>query len=132
MEVRLDSSYEEALDKVADALKEQGFGVLTRIDVQSTLKEKIDVDFRKYSILGACNPKLAHRALNAHADVGLMLPCNVTVEESDGGTLVRIADPGVMMSMGGFEDDPRIAEVAGEARRLLGQAAATLSAGSNS
>ena len=128
MEVRLDASYEDALERVAAALKEQGFGILTRIDVKDTLKEKLDVDFRKYAILGACNPRLAHRALSARGDVGLLLPCNVTVEEADdGGAVVRIADPDVMMGIGGFEDDPAIAAVAEEARALLAKAAAELS-----
>ena len=131
MEVKLDASYEEALEKVAAALKENGFGVLTRIDVKETLKEKLDVDFRKYAILGACNPKLANRALGVRADVGLMLPCNVTVEESDGGSLVRIADPDVMLGVGGFDDQPELAAVASEARQLLAKAAATLAGESN-
>lgn len=128
MEMHLDASYEDALEKVAEALKEQGFGILTRIDVKDTLKQKIDVDFRDYSILGACNPKLANRALSSQAEVGLLLPCNVTVEAAeDGGTIVRIADPDVMMGVGGFEDDPEIVAVAKEARALLAKAAETLS-----
>lgn len=128
MEVYLEASYEDALEQVAEALKEQGFGILTRIDVKDTLKQKIDVDFREYSILGACNPKLANRALGSQAEVGLVLPCNVTVEAAeDGGTIVRIADPDVMMGVGGFEDDPEVAAVAKEARALLAKAAETLS-----
>lgn len=128
MEVRLDAPYEDALEQVAEALKEQGFGILTRIDVKETLKQKIDVDFRPYVILGACNPQLANRALHAQAEVGLLLPCNVTVEAAeDGGTVVRIADPDVMMGVGGFEDDPEVAAVAREARALLAKAAETLS-----
>ena len=132
IDVRLDGSYEDALDRVADALKEQGFGILTRIDVKETLKAKLDVDFRDYSILGACNPKLAHRALSARPEIGLMLPCNVTVEATEeGGVLVSIADPGVMMGLGGFENDPDIASVASEARALLAKAAVSLSASSS-
>jgi uncharacterized protein (DUF302 family) len=128
MEVKLDEPYEDALEHVAAALKEQGFGILTRIDVKDTLKQKIDVDFRKYSILGACNPRLAHRALSTRDEVGLMLPCNVTVEETeDGGALVRIADPDVMLGVGGFDDEPALASVAEEARGLLAKAAKTLS-----
>jgi uncharacterized protein (DUF302 family) len=131
MEVQLDSSYEEALEQVTNALKEQGFGILTRIDVKDTLKEKLDVDFRPYSILGACNPRLANRALSARGDVGLLLPCNVTVEEADdGGVIVRIADPGAMMAVGGFADDADISAVAVEARTLLAKAAAELAGGS--
>ena len=79
----LDTSYEEAVSKVTEALKEEGFGVLTEIDVKSTLKKKLDVDFRKYVILGACNPPYAFRTLQANLDVGLFLPCNVIVYEGD-------------------------------------------------
>jgi uncharacterized protein (DUF302 family) len=79
----LDTSYEEAVSKVTEALKGEGFGVLTEIDVQSTLKKKLNVDFRKYVILGACNPPYAHRTLQTNLDVGLFLPCNVIVYEAD-------------------------------------------------
>jgi uncharacterized protein (DUF302 family) len=79
----LNTSYEEAVSKVTEALKEEGFGVLTEIDVKSTLKKKLDVDFRKYVILGACNPPYAFRTLQANLDVGLFLPCNVIVYEGD-------------------------------------------------
>jgi uncharacterized protein (DUF302 family) len=79
----LNTSYEEAISKVTDALKEEGFGVLTEIDVKSTLKKKLDVDFRKYVILGACNPPYAFRTLQADLDVGLLLPCNVIIYETD-------------------------------------------------
>ena len=79
----LDTSYEDAVSRVTDALKEEGFGVLTEIDVRSTLKKKLDVNFRKYVILGACNPPYAHRTLQADLDVGLLLPCNVIVYETN-------------------------------------------------
>ena len=79
----LDISYEKAVSKVIEALKEEGFGVLTEIDVKSTLKKKLNVDFRKYVILGACNPPYAHRTLQADLDVGLLLPCNVIIYETD-------------------------------------------------
>ena len=79
----LDTSYEEAISKVTEALKEEGFGVLTEIDVKATLKKKLDKDFRKYVILGACHPPYAHRTLEAELDVGLLLPCNVIVYETD-------------------------------------------------
>jgi uncharacterized protein (DUF302 family) len=79
----LNTSYEDAISKVTDALKEEGFGVLTEIDVRATLKKKLDVDFRKYVILGACNPPYAHQTLQADLDVGLLLPCNVIVYETD-------------------------------------------------
>lgn len=125
-EVTLDGPFEKAIETVGSALAEQGFGILTRIDVKATLKEKLDVDFRDYVILGACNPQLAHRALSARPDVGLLLPCNVTVEESGGGVSVKIADPEVMMTTGGFGDDATIGAVATEARKLLKQAAESL------
>jgi uncharacterized protein (DUF302 family) len=113
--VKLDCSYAEAVDRTTEELKKQGFGVLTRIDIHDALKEKINVDFRKYTILGACNPPLAHKALQATAAVGLMLPCNVTVEEEDGGALVRIINPKEMMRMGGFDENEELAAVGTEA-----------------
>ncbi|GAB4446095.1 MAG: DUF302 domain-containing protein [Anaerolineae bacterium] len=113
----LNASYEEAIEQVTAALKEQGFGVLTEIDVKATLKKKIDVDFRRYVILGACNPKLAHRALSTELDVGLLLPCNVIVYENDDQqTTVSIVDP---LSMLGVVDNPDMQPVADEARSRL-------------
>ncbi|HEU5288810.1 MAG TPA: DUF302 domain-containing protein [Candidatus Limnocylindria bacterium] len=85
--------YDEAVARMKDALKEQGFGVLTEIDVKRTLKEKRDIDFRRYVILGACNPGFAHRALTDEIDIGLLLPCNVVVYEVDEGTVVETIDP---------------------------------------
>ncbi|GET20247.1 DUF302 domain-containing protein [Prolixibacter denitrificans] len=82
-----DTSFETALDKVTSALKDQGFGVITEIDVKDTLKKKIDVDFRKYKILGACNPALAHQALESNDKIGIMLPCNVVVQETPEGKI---------------------------------------------
>jgi uncharacterized protein (DUF302 family) len=90
----LRATYDAALTLVSEALKSEGFGVLTEIDVQSTLKQKLGVDFRRYKILGACNPPLAHEALQADLEVGLMLPCNVVVYEADDGKAVVMAiDP---------------------------------------
>ncbi|TYP93572.1 Uncharacterized conserved protein, DUF302 family [Fodinibius salinus] len=80
-------TYEQAIEKVTDLLKEEGFGVLTEIDVKDTLKKKLDVDFKKYKILGACNPNFAHQALQAEDKIGVMLPCNVIVEENEDGTV---------------------------------------------
>ena len=90
----IDADYDEVLARVPEALKREGFGVLTEIDVRETLKKKLDVDFRRYKILGACNPPFAHRALTAETDIGLLLPCNVVVYEVDGGkTVVAAVDP---------------------------------------
>ncbi len=124
--VRLDTPYSESLERVIAALKDEGFGVLTRIDVHDAFKEKLGADFRNYTILGACNPPLAHRALSARPDAGLMLPCNVVVEEADGGTLVRIVDAAAMMQAGGLDGDPVLKEVGGEAEARLKRVAAAL------
>ena len=125
-EVTLNGPYAESLERVIDALKEEGFGVLTRIDVHDAFKEKLGVEFRNYSILGACNPALAHKALSNRPDAGLMLPCNVIVEENDDGTLVRIVDPAAMMQAGGFAGDPVLKEVGGEAEIRLRRVAEVL------
>ncbi|WP_158671069.1 DUF302 domain-containing protein [Bradyrhizobium guangdongense] len=90
---KLNAPFSEAVDRTVEALKARGFGVLTKIDVQSTLKEKIGANFRPYVILGACNPKMAHEALKAEDKIGTMLPCNVVVQEVDGGTEVAAVDP---------------------------------------
>jgi uncharacterized protein (DUF302 family) len=125
-EVIVNASYAEAVERVIDALQEEGFGVLTRIDVHDTLKAKLDVDFRNYSILGACNPPLAHKALSNRPDAGLMLPCNVIVEEVGDHTLVRIVDPAAMMQAGGLAGDPVMEEVGGEAGARLRRVADAL------
>ena len=113
---KLNLPYETALEKVTVALKAEGFGVLTNIDVKETMKKKLDADFRKYTILGACNPPLAHKALTARPDVGLLLPCNVIVYEEGDATLVNIIDP---LSMTNFIQDPALESVAEEARQRL-------------
>jgi uncharacterized protein (DUF302 family) len=113
-----------AIVQVTEALKVEGFGVLTEIDVQATLKKKIDVDFRPYVILGACNPKLAHRALTAAPEVGLLLPCNVTVSQVDPNTIeVSLVDPIGMLD---FVKRPELASVAAEAGERLARVAAAL------
>jgi uncharacterized protein (DUF302 family) len=126
-EISLNTDYGESLEHVIEALKAEGFGVLTRIDIHDAFKEKLGVDFRQYSILGACNPPLAHKALSSRPDAGLMLPCNVIVEEAEaGGTLVRIINPAAMMQAGGFAGDPVLKEVGGEAEARLKRVAAAL------
>ena len=125
-EVTMDLPYEQALPQVIDALKAEGFGVLTRIDVHDAFREKLGVDFRDYSILGACNPPLAHKALSNRPDAGLMLPCNVIVEAVGDGTLVRIVDPAAMLQAGGLAGDPVLEEVGSEAEVRLKRVAAAL------
>ena len=98
--VRLpDVSFDDARTRITDALKQEGFGVLTEIDVKATMKAKLDVDFRRYVILGACNPHLAHKALSADLGIGLLLPCNVCVWEDEGGSVVSIIRPEAMFSV---------------------------------
>jgi uncharacterized protein (DUF302 family) len=126
-EIKLNQPYLSSLNKVTAALKNEGFGVLTEIDVQSTLKEKLGESFRQYTILGACNPPLAHKALSHDGVVGLLLPCNVTVE-ADGETrsIIRIINPEVMMTVGELHNDDVIREIALEARSRLKRVAQSL------
>ena len=127
-EAMLPLTFDAAIERVTEALKAEGFGVLTRIDVHDTLKKKIGAEFRPYVILGACNPQLAYKALSAQSDVGLMLPCNVTVEAAgEGRSLVRIADPGMMMTVGSLGQVEALRQVGGEARERLQRVAAALS-----
>lgn len=120
---RLALPYEEALKHVKEELKQEGFGVLTEIDMKSTLREKLDVDFRKYAIIGACNPPLAHKALKAELEVGLLLPCNVIVYEDEQGSVVTAFDPETAF---GVTDDPELATVAQEAKARLKRVIAAL------
>ena len=115
--VRLAAPFASTVDRVRLALKEQGFGVLTEIDVQATLREKLGAEMEDYLILGACNPPLAHRALDADRDIGLLLPCNVVVR-ADGpdATLVQALDPQVMVQVAG---EPELKDVADEATTRL-------------
>ncbi|HEX7974033.1 MAG TPA: DUF302 domain-containing protein [Anaerolineales bacterium] len=126
-EVRLNEPYDEAVEKVVAALKVEGFGVLTRIDVRAVLQEKLGQEFRPYVILGACNPSLSHRALSSDPEVGLVLPCNVTVEaDPQGGSLVRIVNPEVMMEVGALGENPEVSDVARVAREKLERVAGAL------
>ena len=113
------TTLDAARPKVEAALKEEGFGVLTEIDVQATLKKKLDVDFQPYVILGACNPPLAYKALQSDPMIGLMLPCNVVLREEGGDVIVSLVDPMAMMDMGGNEALKTVAcEAAGRFKRV--------------
>lgn len=118
-QVTLELPFEQAVELATAALKEEGFGVLTRIDVKATLKEKLGEDVPPQVILGACNPPLAHRALSSMPLVGLLLPCNVTVREIEGGSLVSLINPQTMLSVEELGEDPDIQAVAAEAAERL-------------
>ena len=113
----LDIPFDAAVERTTEALKNEGFGVLTTIDVAQTLKEKLNVDFERYVILGACNPQLAYRGLQAEHEVGLLLPCNVIVHEHDGKGVVSIVDPAQMLGITG--ENPQLRAVAEEASTRL-------------
>jgi uncharacterized protein (DUF302 family) len=118
------TDYQTALERVTAALQVEGFGVLTEIDVKETLKKKLDIDFRPYKILGACNPPLAYRALSAAPEVGLLLPCNVTVSMAEDGLVdVSLVDP---LAMLGVVHNEELASVAEEARQRLERVSAAL------
>lgn len=112
----VDLKYEQAVEKVTEELKKEGFGVLTTIDVKDTMKKKLNVDFQKYVILGACNPPLAHQSLLAEEELGLLLPCNVIVYEKEGRTKVSMFDPMVMSTL---IDNPVIGSVARQVKEKL-------------
>ena len=119
-----DLSFEEAVPKVTEAIAAEGFGVLTEIDVKATMKKKLDVDFRDYVILGACNPPLAHKALSAEPHIGLLLPCNVIVMERDGGgSVVSAIQPEVQFTL---VDRPGLEEIASEVKAKLERALESL------
>ncbi|MDZ7692378.1 MAG: DUF302 domain-containing protein [Balneolaceae bacterium] len=113
----VDLTYDQAIEKVTELLKDEGFGVLTEIDVKDTLKKKLDVDFKKYKILGACNPNFAHKALQAEDKIGVMLPCNVIVEENEDGT-VEVSAVNPVASMQAVTNK-NLQPIADEVRRNL-------------
>jgi uncharacterized protein (DUF302 family) len=123
LSTRVHLPFEQAVARVKEALQTEGFGVLTEIDVQSTMRTKLGVDMEQYLILGACNPPLAHRALEAEPHIGLLLPCNVVVRENDHGCLIEAIDPEAMLSM---VDNQTVAAVAREAKERLQRVMAAL------
>lgn len=124
IETRTSLSYDDAIEKITEALSEEGFGILTEIDVKATLKKKLDADFRKYVILGACNPEFAHQALQAEIEIGMLMPCNVVVyEDDDGQTVVAAMDPGVMSQV---SDNPELPKIARQARERVERAVRSL------
>jgi uncharacterized protein (DUF302 family) len=108
--------FEEAIQKVTEALKSEGFGILTEIDVREILKKKLDVDFRPYRILGACNPPFAYKALQTEDKVGIMLPCNVIIQEKENGVEIAAVDPVASMQA---IDNPKLGEIADEIQKRL-------------
>ena len=112
----LDLAYDQAVERTREALKAEGFGVLSEIDIKEKLKEKLGVDFRKYVILGACNPALAYETLQQELDIGLLLPCNVVVYELEGKTIVSAVDAAKMLSVVG---NPRLEATAGKVNEKL-------------
>lgn len=110
------ATFDATVEKVTTELQKEGFGVLTTIDVKETLKKKLNVDFKKYKILGACNPPFAHKALQAEEQIGLLLPCNVVVYEKDGSSVVAAFDP---ISMSRVMDNPAVQPIAEEMKRRL-------------
>jgi uncharacterized protein (DUF302 family) len=122
--VAVDLTFQAALERVTEELQKEGFGVLTEIDVQATLKKKLNEDMPPYRILGACNPQLAHRALTAEPQIGLLLPCNVVVREDDAGSVhVEFMDTNAVLELVG---KPEITELAGEVRQRLERVMAAL------
>ncbi|MHA3979817.1 DUF302 domain-containing protein [Halovulum sp. GXIMD14794] len=126
--IDLSLSHDAATEKVIAALAQEGFGVITRIDMHKTLAEKLGVDFRNYTILGACNPKLAHQALSEAPEIGLLLPCNVTVEDAEDGVRVRLPDAEELMGQSGEASGSALGELARDANERLERVSAALTA----
>lgn len=121
--IQTDMSPAEAEQKIREALAEEGFGILTEIDVAVTLKDKLDLDVAPYRILGACNPQLAHQALSVEQDIGLLLPCNVVIYESGSGSIIQVLDPDLMADLTG---NPELQVIADDARGRLERALANV------
>lgn len=125
-QVQMNVPYQDAIERDTEALQSECFGVLTRIDEKATLKEKLNEDFRPFIILGACNPPLALNALKADPIVGLMLPCNVTVEEHEGRALISIANPRTLIGKSDLSENPDLQEIIQQAYEKLQRVARTL------
>lgn len=125
-DVHLPTNHDAAIERVTQALAAEGFGVLTRIDLHEAFAKKLGAAFRPYTILGACNPALAHAAATAEPRVGLLLPCNVTVEAEGAGSLVRIVDPDAMLGVGALAENAEVQRVAKDARERLARVADAL------
>lgn len=124
--ITLKQDFDAAVTQVTDALAQEGFGVITRINMDETFRAKLGVDFRRYTILGACNPGLAHTAVNAASEVGLLLPCNVIVEQGEDGVQVHIPDAREMLGGAGLSDAPELQELAEDAGARLERVVAAL------
>ena len=124
--IDLEGGFDAALDRVTEALAAEGFGVITRIDMDKTFEQKLGVDFRRYVILGACNPQLAHKAVSDLPQIGLLLPCNVTVEATDAGARVRLLDARAMIGGADLPDSHTLSELAEDAGGRLDRVAAAL------
>ncbi len=126
--ISLSGDFDDALITVTEALAAEGFGVITRVDMDLTFKAKLDVEFPRYVILGACNPQLAHMAVSAVPEIGLLLPCNVTVSQEGDGILVRIPDAKDMLGGAGLSDAPELADLAQDAGARLERVVSALKA----
>jgi uncharacterized protein (DUF302 family) len=128
-DVTLPEAFPDAVTRTREALKAEGFGVLTEVDPQAAFREKLGREFRPFIMLGACNPPLAYRALRSAPEVGLLLPCNVTVEaRPEGGSLVRLVNPGVLLRTARLPNQPALDEIAADARARLERVAESLRA----